>query len=228
MNETNDNSSNGKTMAYVLGGAVYLGVVILTVALTINFVVGILPAEAYFMRGVMSMGVVLIGLNSIALPVALHYWAVSGWHRGTAIALYALDMLIMAFNLITSFSTLLGNAPAWVLSYEPYSVAMFIFALATWGILWMTDPGEKARVAKHQARQAFEVKAILKAATFLDSEEGMQAIADEARRLLPDIISPTTKRIERWGVSVPVSPERKDLPYQSVVDVNPNLPVSQK
>jgi len=223
--ENKGKRDNGKTAAYVLGGAVYAGVVIVFTTMTINFIVGILAEDAYLMRGLLTAGVVMVGLNSVALPVALHFWAVDGWHRGVAIALYALDMVVLAFNGITSFSTLSGNPPAWVMSYEPYSVGMFVFALATWGILWMTDPGEQARVEMAKATQAFNVKAIRKAAEYLDTIEGQEAIAREAANLLPQILESKAKgQPVSWS-----APARTEHRYPADVEaVNPKPPVSNK
>lgn len=195
---------NGKKASLVLGASVYVGVVIIATSLTISFVTGVLSADAYLLRGILTIGVVLVGLNSIALPVALHFWAVSGLHRASAIALYALDMVILAFNLITSFSTLSGRAPAWVDSYAPYSVGMFVVALATWAILFVTDPGERARIAAEKAREQFRVSAINKAAAFLETVEGQAAIGEEAARMLPGILQTSVNTRQHWQAGIPV------------------------
>ena len=196
--------ANGKKAALVLGAAVYIGVVIIATSLTISFVTGVLSASAYLLRGILTIGVVLVGLNSLALPVALHFWAVSGIHRASAIALYAGDMIIVAFNLITSFSTLGGNPPEWVEAYAPYSVAMFVFALATWAILFISDPGERAALMVEQAREKFKLSAIQKAAEYLETVEGQAAIQSEADRLLPDILRTSVNAERHWPGGIPV------------------------
>ena len=222
----NKDKDNGKKLAYVLGALVYAGVVIVATTLTIQFVTGILSADAYLLRGILTVGVIMVGLNSVALPVALHFWAVDGWHRWAAIGLYTLDMGIIGFNMVTSFSTLRGDAPDWVMSYEPYSVAMFVFALATWGILWILDPGEQARVKMAKAKQAFAILSIAKAAEYLDTQEGREAIAKEAANLLPEILASKAKGQPVSWFDKPAEVEQPRQ-YQAVVE-NPKPPVSQK
>jgi hypothetical protein len=197
----NQHAKNGKLATLILGGIVYLGVIVVATVLTIMFVTGILPADAYGLRLLITLGVIMVGLNAVALPVALHYWAVSGFHRALAIAFYAADMLILAVNMVTSFSTISGHAPAWVVNYEPYSVGMLVFALASWGILKIADPGERAALKLARAQADFQVKAIEKAAAYLDSLEGEQAVAQAAGELIPDLFNAANirKRPRSWG-----------------------------
>jgi hypothetical protein len=208
--------NNGRKAALVLGASVYLGVVIIATSLTISFVIGVLSADAHLLRGILTIGVILVGLNSIALPVALHFWAISGLHRASAIGLYGLDMVILAFNLVTSYSTLSGRAPAWVASYAPYSVGMFVVALATWAVLFVTDPGERARVAAEKAREQFRVSAILKAAAFLETVEGQAAIGEEAARMLPQMLQTSVNTRQHWQGGIPVSLDANPTTRQQI------------
>lgn len=189
LEQSNENYSTGKKATYILGGMVYVGVIVIATVLTSMFVTGILPEDAYGLRVLITLGVVAVGLNAFALPVGLHYWAVDGWHRRLAIFFYALDMLILAVNLITAFATLSGNPPAWVLSYAPYSVGMLVFALAAWGILKIVDPGEQANLEIIKAQQTFKVKAIRQAVSFLDSQEGREEVARAASTLIPELFN---------------------------------------
>lgn len=192
--QTNENSKKGKTATYILGGLVYIGVIIVSVVLTSMFITSILPGDAYGLRLLVTLGVCAVGLNAVALPVGLHFWAVDGAHRGLAITFYGADMLILAVNLVTSFSTLSGNPPAWVESYAPYSVGMLVFALASWGVLKMVDPGETAALELLKAQRQFRVKAIRQATAYLDSTEGRAAIAAGAAHLIPAMFDPDRLR----------------------------------
>lgn len=226
-------NNNGKTAALVSGGIVYLGVIIVGVVLSIEFIVGIMPADAYFARSLLTVGVVLVGLNSVALPLALHFWAVAGLHRYTAIALYALDMGILGVNMVTSFSTLMGMPPAWVMQYEPYAVSMFVFALATWGVLFITDPGERAKIKRAAAEEDFRMKAYSKAVEWLDSVEGHAAIEKAAEGLLPEMFDSESlkKTPPKWGGTgkpAPVAPADMNVLHSEADAVNFHKPVSPK
>ena len=182
-----ESMNGGKKTAMILGGIVYGGVIIVAVLLTSMFITGILDADAYLLRALMTVGVVAIGINAIALPLALHFWAVEGAHRGAAITFYALDMCVIGLNIITSFSTLRGDAPAWVEQYAPYSVGMFVFALVTWGILYMLDPGARAKLELRKAHERFSLNAFKQATSYLDSAEGHAEIAKAAGYLIPQL-----------------------------------------
>lgn len=184
--------SSGKKATYILGGLVYAGVIVVATVLTSMFITGILPAESYGLRTLITLGVIAVGLNAVALPIGLHFWAVEGTHRALAIVFYALDMVIIGLNLVTAFSTLAGNPPGWVEQYEPYSVGMLVFALASWGVLKIVDPGERANLDLLKAQQNFRVKAIQQAAAFLDSAEGRATIAAAAENLIPEMFNPDT------------------------------------
>lgn len=184
--------SAGKMATYILGGLVYAGVIVVATVLTSMFVTGILPENAYGLRVLITLGVIAVGLNAVALPIGLHFWAVDGLHRGLAIVFYAVDMVIIGLNLITAFSALSGRPPAWVEQYEPYSVGMLVFALASWGVLKIVDPGEKANLDLLKAQQTFRVRAIEQAAAFLESAEGRATIAAAAENLIPEMFNPET------------------------------------
>lgn len=198
-----ENSKNGVTAVYVLGGIVYIGVIVVATVLTWMFITGILQQDQYGLKILLTIGVIAIGLNAIAMPVALHFWAVEGKHRGAAIGFYVLDMVILAVNMAVSFSTLRGSPPVWVTQYEPYSVSMFIFALAAWGILLMLDPGQKAGLELKKASQKFRVDAIKSASSYLESQEGKAAIATAANNLIPALFDPDKimKKPQTWNVN---------------------------
>ncbi len=227
--EQNETARKGKLAAYIMGGLVYAGVIVVAVLLTVQFIVGILPPAAYGLRALMTVGVVLVGLNAVALPLALHYWAVEGFHRGLAIVFYVGDMLILGVNMVTAFSTLSGHAPEWVTQYEPYSVGMLVFALASWGILKIADPGERAALKLAKAQANFRVKAIEKAAEYLDTIEGEQAIAQAAGELVPELFNSygIKKRARSWNggtlpaLNVPTEAAGEGVPVESFFNVPP-------
>ena len=64
---------------------------------------------------------------ALAFPIALHNWAVQGWHRKITAGLYYGEIFIIGVNTIVAFAHLLSvnagrAAPEWVLLYEPFSI----------------------------------------------------------------------------------------------------------
>lgn len=202
--ETQDFGGNGNkgglTAVFVLGGLVYLGVILVNIAMSGMYFTDSLPVDAYFLRGLMWVSVACVGMSATGLPLALHFWAVSGFHRALAYVWYAVDVFIMAVNFTVSFSTLRGTPPAWVSWYEPYAMSMITFALIAWGSLAVFAPGERANLKLRQAKEEFRLRAFSRAAAYLDSVEGKQAIAVAAGNLIPLLFdaNQTTPAARSW------------------------------
>ena len=176
----------GRGGAMIGGGLVYVGVVLAATTLFISFILTAFPEDAYFTRFVMGLAGLLVGGSMLAFPIALHNWAVSGWHRLVATGLYYGEMAIVALNTIVSFAALLGKyagyeVPAWVSWYEPFSIVAIVYTLAAWGTVFQMDPTAKAKAKQHEAEQRFRVKVAEKMAEYLDTVEGEEDVIRAAR-----------------------------------------------
>jgi hypothetical protein len=167
--------------AMIFGALVYVGVAVATTTLFVTFILTAFPEDAYFTKFVMTIAGLLVGASMVAFPIALHTWAVGGNHRKVTVALYYIEMFIVAINSIVSFSALLAQykgyiLPEWIALYEPFSVVSIVYTLAAWGTVFILDPSAKAKENLRVAAQKFESKVSEKELEFLDSIEGEEAI----------------------------------------------------
>jgi hypothetical protein len=168
------------------GGAVYVGVVLAATTLFVSFILTAFPEDAYFTRTVMTVSGLLVGGSMLAFPVALHNWAISGTHRTVTIALYYMEMAIVALNTIVAFGSMLSKysgyiLPEWVSMYEPFSIVSIVFTLAAWGTVFQMDPGHMSVQKDLAAQQKYRAKIAEKNLEFLESIEGEEAILEAAR-----------------------------------------------
>lgn len=184
--ESKSEYERGRGLAMGFGALVYVGVVIAASTLFISFVLTAFPPNAYFSRGVMTVAGLLVGLSMLAFPVALHTWTVEKVHRRVTTILYYVEMIIIAFNTVVAFMTLLSRStdfvvPEWATGYEPFSVGAIVYTLAAWGTVFLLDPAHTSTRTRHEAAQRFDVKVAAKELEFLDSVEGEDAVMAAAR-----------------------------------------------
>lgn len=213
MNEqTNNNQAeqsekeyqNGRTGAMVFGGIVYTGVVLAATTLFINFILTAFPNNAFASRAIMTVAGLFVGCSMLAFPIALHKWAVSGWHRYITIGLYFGEMVIVALNTIVSFAALLYShagapMPPWVAWYEPFSVVSIIYTLAAWGTIFLTDPAIRRHAHERAAKEKFYDKVQSKLDEFLDSVEGEEAVERVAVAKIHEKFHPDLSKKRHWG-----------------------------
>ena len=190
-NHVMDKYEKGRGLAIGLAATVYLGVVSAATILFISFILEAFPPDAYFSRFIMALAGVLVGGSMIAFPVALHNWAVQGWHRKITAALYYGEIFIIGINTVVAFAHLLSanagrTSPEWVILYEPFSIFAIIYTLFAWGTIFLTDPVADAKDKEIAAHQEFKKRIADKKREFLDSVEGedviLQAASEEIRR----------------------------------------------
>lgn len=205
----------GKTIALWLGGAVYVGVVLLFLAFFQN-----LMAEQFtgFLKLVARIGAVLVALNALALPVALHYWTVTPGHKFVAVVFYALDIILMALNTLAAANMHNGAIPEWLQNYTEYAPASVVFTLFGWAVLYMTDPGQRALINLTEAITSAQVTIVKRAAEFVKSDEGMDSV------IVPFAAKLAAKVFNERGMigtsrALPVTPEvtPNDLGIDEVV-----------
>lgn len=164
---------NGKTLALWLGGAVYAGVVLLFVSFYENLMAdrfeGLLQVFA-------RIGAFLVSANAIALPVALHYWTVTKWHKVAGIIFYSGDILLMSLNVLAAANV--ESAPPWLEAYQTFAPATIIFVLAGWAVLFMTDPGQRALVGLSEAIINAQVSIVSRASEYVNSDDGIQNVIE--------------------------------------------------
>lgn len=196
----------GKTIALWLGGAVYVGVVLLFLAFYQN-----LMADQFegFLQIVARIGAVLVAMNALALPVALHYWTVTKGHKFTAIVFYALDIILMGLNVLVASNMHNGNIPAWLIQYSTYAPASVVFTLFGWAVLFMTDPGQRALVKLNEALSEAQVTIVRRAAEYIQSDEGVDSvIVPFAGKLAAKVFN--ERKLIGTSRAVPVTPEEGD------------------
>jgi hypothetical protein len=195
---------SGRTGAMVFAGIVYAGVVIASTTLFINFILTAFPNNAFGSRVIMTVAGLMVGASMLAFPIALHKWAVSGWHRYIAIGLYFGEMIIVGINSIVSFAALLFKhtgavMPAWVQWYEPFSIISIIYTLGAWGIVFLTDPAIRRRAAERAAKEKFYDKVQAKLDEFLDTVEGEEAVERVAVAKIQEKFNPDLSKKRHWG-----------------------------
>lgn len=186
----------------IFAGLVYVAGVGVAVILFMNYVISAFPDDEIGTRLIMSLGVILVGASSVALPLYIHQKTIERNHRTIAILLYAGEIIIMGVNVTVSFTYLLslGNGailmPQWMLRYEPYSVFSIVYVVATWAILFSTDPAYKERDKIKRANQRMkeleakrieldaeqEEKIYEKEKQYLDSIEGEDFLVEIAKK----------------------------------------------
>lgn len=171
----------GRSSAMTFGAIVYSGAVVAATILFLFFVMTAFPQTAYLIRFLMVLAGILVGTSSLAFPVALHNWAVSGWHRGIATGFYYGEIGLIVLNTVVSFSALLfkyaGNAiPDWVQWYEPFTIFSLGYVVLAWGTIFITDPQAKAKAKKKAVHDNFIISVAEDMEKWTKSIEGKEAI----------------------------------------------------
>lgn len=180
--EKNEKLENLRSLSKNWGWAVYIGGVVVAWAFALAFFTSAFEGKV-FLQIIIGIGVTLVSINAIVLANALHFYAVNGAHRWTAIGLYSLDLLLMIVNVLVSAGELTGKSPDWVKSYEPYAYATVVVPVITWGVLWILDPYHTTDVKKQAAREHFVLKVIKQAEQLIDSPDGQSLVADVAKNM---------------------------------------------
>jgi hypothetical protein len=201
-NHVMDKYEKGRGLAIGIAAIVYGGVVAASTTLFISFVLEAFPASAYFSRFIMALAGVLVGGSMVAFPIALHNWAVQGWHRKIAAILYYGEIFIIGVNTIVAFAHLLSVnagrvAPEWVLLYEPFSIFAIIYTLFAWGTIFLTDPVADAKDKEIATHQDFKKRIAQKKQEFLDSVEGEDVIISAASEEIRREFNPENHRTDR-------------------------------
>jgi len=100
----------------------------------------------------------LIGFNALALPYALHVWAVDGWHKGTAIIFYIADLIALLVNTWADWNYVRGSNEELVKSYlDGAAPFTFLLVLITWAALIALDPERRNETRRFKRTQAHDL-----------------------------------------------------------------------
>lgn len=178
----------GKRYAMILGAVVYFAAVVLVLVFSETLITANMTG---FFRIVAQLALVLVAMNSLAIPVGLHYWAVSGLHRWAAIISYAVDIIFMGVNAVVAFGYIQGHMPEWGTAYLPYVPLAMVVAIGEWAIMYILDPGAVAIIQLAQARQDAELAVVQQVRNYIKSDTGKVAtIESAAQHVVNDMFSP--------------------------------------
>lgn len=169
-----------KVSAIGIGIVAYIGAIAYSGVRSWDLMSRTLPTE---LLGFAVLGILVLELSALALPLALHYWTIDGWHRTSAYAFYVVDMILVAANAILDNAHFSGSIlPGFMAWYSTWVVpAMPIMVGAGWAVLLALDPHIQ-RQDKLRAMQAkFEDSIHEQTLAELDTEE-IRAIASAAAR----------------------------------------------
>ncbi len=196
----------GRKQAMTGGTIVYVGVILLTTALFITFILTAFPEDAYLIRAIMTIGGVMVGGSALAFPVTLHKWAISGAHRTWATWLYYGEIVIIGINTLVSFSVLLAKYAGWTIPeyislIEPFTILAIVYTLFAWGTVFQTDPLAQAQAKKLANIQALETMVADRIGEYLHTAEGEDKIKEHADKQIEQMMSTDRYSQKTWGTN---------------------------
>ena len=196
----------GRKQAMTGGTIVYVGVILLTTALFITFILTAFPSDAYLIRAIMTIGGIMVGGSALAFPVTLHKWAISGSHRTWATWLYYGEIMIIGVNTLVSFSVLLATyagwiIPVWISLIEPFTILAVVYTLFAWGTVFQTDPLAQAQAKKLSNIQALETMVADRIGEYLHTDAGEDKIKEHADRQIEQLMSVERYSQKTWGTN---------------------------
>lgn len=194
----------GRKQAMTGGTIVYTGVILLTTALFITFILTAFPSDAYLIRFIMVIGGIMVGGSALAFPVALHKWAISGNHRTWATWLYYGELVIIGINTLVSFGVLLAKysgwtIPEWMVLIEPFTILAIVYTLVAWGTVFQTDPLAQAQAKKLSNYQQLETMIADRLGEYLYTKEGEDQIKAHADKQIEQMMSLDRYKQKTWG-----------------------------
>ena len=196
----------GRKQAMTGGTIVYVGVILLTTALFITFILTAFHSDAYLIRAIMTIGGIMVGGSALAFPVTLHKWAISGSHRTWATWLYYGEIMIIGVNTLVSFSVLLATyagwiIPEWISLIEPFTILAVVYTLFAWGTVFQTDPLAQAQAKKLSNIQALETMVADRIGEYLHTDAGEDKIKEHADRQIEQLMSVERYSQKTWGTN---------------------------
>lgn len=199
---------DGRNLAMNFAKWVYVGGVLVASSMFLNFVLSEFSSDQYFMRFIMGLGGVLVGSSALAFPVAIQKWAMNGKFRSKVKNLYHGELLILAINTIVSFAVLLGKngwtIPEWIILIEPFSIGAVIYTIWAWGTVFNSDPLAVRKAKRLEAFQEIDEEILSTFRGFLKTNQGKQAIVNEASVMIGDRFNEMRHTTPDWEGAIPV------------------------
>ena len=174
---------DGKAWAIGLGVTVYIAAIVLVLVFSETVVTSKMDG---FFRLIAQLALVLVACNSLAIPIALHFWAVTGLHRGAGIMAYIIDVAFLGINAVVAFGYIQGHMPEWGDAYLPYIPLAAVASVAEWAILFVLDPGEVATRRLAAAWQSAALAVVMEVESYISSDSGKQDVIQRAANDLID------------------------------------------
>lgn len=210
------NRNRLQVSAIGLGVLAYLGAILYSGVRSWDLMSRTLPAD---LLGFAVIGILVLELSAVALPLALHYWTIAGWHRTAAYIFYVADLALVAANAILDSAHIAGSVlPGFMAWYSTWVVpAMPILVGAGWAILLALDPHIRRQDKLREMRQILEDSIADQTLAELDSPDIKSIAAAAAKRDALDIVG--LARAPR--IQAPQQPEalRIEKPAARVVEV---------
>ncbi len=168
------------------------------------------------------LGFLVLEINAVALPLALHYWTHAAAHRFAALLFYILDLGMLFFNTVLDYSMVAGTGllerATWLQAYRDFILpATPIIAGITWPVLWLLDPEHRKRQMLAELEASTQEVLTHRVAEVAQSMEVEELVQQAAREL--------ALRVVRQSLALPVThalpvPVRKEEPSET--EASPN------
>ena len=214
-----EEDNDRKKFVVWLGMGVYVMVLFLTVAHNLNLIGSAVNQD---LRWIAYVGVAALELNAIALPLALHYWAVSGLHRGATMAFYVIDLLILFANSTVDANLVAnGTLPPWGEWYlNNFAQASPLMALFMWAALFMLDPTSQSKDRVKRMIAHAQLSAIQSAQTYLTSQDFQDRVEQYGDTIAQSVVETAFKTEKRKQLPKPTT--RNDVVSETKVVARSN------
>lgn len=201
-----------RTVAIFLGLVVYAAMLFWSGVHNYNLLTAGVPAN---LRALGFLGFVVLEINAIALPLALHFWTHASLHRWAAIIFYALDLGLLFLNTILDYSLVtqsgLTTRATWLQAYRDFVLpGTPILAGVTWPVLWLLSPAHKHRQMLAELETSTQEVLAQRVADAAQSIEVEELVREAAHEL--------ALRVVRNTLSLPV----RALPAPAEAHVKPS------
>ena len=174
------------------GILVYLLVLFLTLAHNYNLIVN---GVAQDVKWIATVGVVALELNAIILPLAIHHWTSSSWHKSAAITFYIIDLAILFANSIIDAKMVRGGtlSPVALWYLDNFAAASPLYSLVVWSTLWILDPVSRAKEKMNKMVAHSQMSAINQVDAYIKSAEFMNVVAKQGDKIGKYVLSQAFK-----------------------------------
>jgi len=181
------------------------------------------------------LGFLVLEINAVALPLALHYWTHASAHRFAALMFYILDLALLFLNTVLDYSIVAGTgllerAP-WLQGYRDFILPTApIIAGTTWPVLWFLNPKHRQRQMLAELEASTQEVLTYRVAEAAQSVEVDELVQRAARELALRVVRQTLALpVDHVHYSNPEAAESTQVPGTSPnghreIQGNPTMP----